>query len=230
MPELPPLPEDPAEILQIAALGLAGAQCAELQAEVTQTAGTRLLRTTTTWRFEGHLEDGVWSSTRWTAVEVPDDGISVSFGIGGQDWPFLPPFFGTLPGEAEGVAAEARGLFDQTLGLVESEVSSLYVEPGNGTFTLVRRLDQGLFGRANEARVSFQRAELRPARWQIAVEVPVRPEDAPGRIAKLDAVLVADPLGNPQTETLSARGNLGPLGLRLERALHYTATPCTNGL
>lgn len=230
MPDLPPLPEDPAEVLSLSARGLAGAQCADLSADVVQTAGTRLMKTTTTWRFEGHLEDGVWSDTRWTPVDVPSDGFSVSFGMGGQNWPFLPPFFGTLPGPTDGMAAETRGLFDQMLGLVESEVSSLYVEPGDGEFTLVRRMDQGLFGRANEARVRFDRATLRPSRWQVGVEIPVPFDAVPGKIRRLDTVMETDAAGNPRSETLSAKANAGPLGLRMDRALNYTATPCKDAL
>lgn len=226
MPDLPPLPEDPAQVMELASAGLRGPQCAELAADVEQTFGTRLVRTTTTWRFEGHLEDGQWSNTRWTPVDVPDDGVSVSFGMGGQDWPFLPPLFGQLPGGAEGLALETRGLFDQMMGLVESEVSALYVEPDGEQFTLVRRLDKGWFGRLNEARVRFDRATLQPNRWQVQVEVPVDFAVMPGKIRELDAVLETDSAGNPRQESLHAKGNAGPLGLRIDRTLRYTVTPC----
>ncbi|MEY3210631.1 MAG: hypothetical protein RIT28_1112 [Pseudomonadota bacterium] len=221
-----PLPDDPAALIQHAQAALAPAGCLELTADVRQRAGIPAAQTDRAWTFSGRLEGGAWTVMEWTPVVDPEGGVTLSFGVGRWDLPFIPPLFGTLPsGDAGGLFDDAQDLFTGFTGMVEGEVSTIYAEAEGDTLVLTRLFDQGIF-RTNRGQVVFDRETLRPKRLSLVVERPVD-TDSVGKLTDLDVEVLLGPGGHPVSERFYGQGRAGPLRLRVTRDLQYTSIrPC----
>lgn len=118
------------------------------------------------------------------------------------------------------------------LELPEEQVEMRSVEVGalNGRTVYVMRrvvdLEDPWFGKPkmNAVTVWFDPFTLDPLRWQADLQLPTRLKglSLPGKIRYFHLVIDLDALGRVTSEKLDVAYNLGPMGLEINRSIHYT--------
>lgn len=221
-------PSDLPPAAELAERALLGARsfptCARFTGVVTQVDSLGPIRTASTFDWQGELRGEHWTRWEWHTRETSNQAVQLSF----DEWPFLPSFFGAVPGvgERDGTFGVTNRLLEELLGMVGTAVELETVDLDGEQLRYRRDLSarRTLFGlRENTVQVWFD-PDLRPRRWEVVLEHPVAMED--GKIRRLTLTLEADTEGWPLSDALDTTLGYGLLTLRMQRTIGFERLGC----